>query len=315
MATDSDSLPLSTLVHMITIKLSSSNYLLWKNQITPLLACQNLLGFVDGSKPSPPLTIMNSAGVSVSNPVYLQWYSQDQRLLSLLLSSLTEESMAEVLGCSSSRAVWLALEAAFSHRSKTRELRLKDDLQLVKKGSRSVSEYGRQFKSICDQLAAIGRPVDDTDKAHWFLRGLGPSFSAFSAAQMALTTIPTFRDLLSKAESYALFQESMEPAGSSPVRSLATLAPPVQLHLPAVVLAVEPLDPILQGVAGSPPLVVSLVVRFVAWMATMLPYAQTATRRASPRLQQTWLKLSLPTALSLQTIPPIGILTPGLLRT
>lgn len=125
--------------------------------------------------------------------------------------------MAKVIGCSISCAIWLALEAAFSPHSKSRELYLKDDLQLMKKGNLSVSEYGRQFKSLCDQLAAIGHPVDDTDKAHWFLRGLGSSFSSFFAAQMALTPLPTFRDLLSKADSFSLFQESLESSSTSSV--------------------------------------------------------------------------------------------------
>ncbi|KAH6799229.1 hypothetical protein C2S51_035713 [Perilla frutescens var. frutescens] len=137
-------------------------------------------------------------GMAVPNSAYDAWRIQDQRLLSLLLSSLTEESMAKVIRCSTSHAVWLALKATFSHSSKSCELRLKDELQFMKKEYRTVSEYGRQFKSLCDQLAAIGHPVDDTDKTHWFFRGLGSSFSSFSAAQMALALLPSFCDLLSK---------------------------------------------------------------------------------------------------------------------
>ncbi|KZV37213.1 hypothetical protein F511_04632, partial [Dorcoceras hygrometricum] len=153
--------------------------LLWKNQITPILACHNLLGYINGSKPAPSPTTQNTADVSVPNRAYDAWHTQDQRLLSLLLCSLTEESMAEVIGCTTSRAVWLALEAAFIHRFKSRELRLKDDLQLMKKVNRTVFEYGRQFKSLCDQPAAVGRLIDETDKSHWFLCGLVSSFSSF----------------------------------------------------------------------------------------------------------------------------------------
>ncbi|KAH6817574.1 hypothetical protein C2S51_001177 [Perilla frutescens var. frutescens] len=136
--------------------------------------------------------------------------------------------MAEVLGCSTAHEVWIALESAFSHSSKSRELMLKYDLQLMKKGSRSVAEYGRQFKALCDQLAAIGHPVDDTDKAHWFLRGLGPSFSSFSVANMALTPLPSFRDLLSKAESFSIFQESLDTSSTPPAAFTAhqDISPP-----------------------------------------------------------------------------------------
>jgi transposase InsO family protein len=210
MASDSSPtlLPFNTMIHMVTIKLSSSNYLLWKSQLLPLLESQNLLGHVDGTLvPPPPFDPPTS---QTPNPKHLAWKATDQRLLSLLLSSLTEEAMVEAVGLSTSHEVWTALENTFSHRSKAREIRLKDDLQLMKRGTRPVTAYARAFKALCDQLHAIGRPVDGTDKTHWFLRGLGPEFSSFSTAQMAQTPLPCFPDLISKAESFELFQKSLE---------------------------------------------------------------------------------------------------------
>jgi hypothetical protein len=196
------------MIHMVTIKLSSSNYLLWKSQLLPLLESQNLLGHVDGTLVLPPP--FDPPTSQRPNPKHLAWKATNQRLLSLLLSSLTEEAMAEVVGLSTSREVWTALENTFSHRSKAREIRLKDDLQLMKRGTCPVTAYARAFKALCDQLHAIGRPVDGTDKTHWFLRGLGPEFSSFSTAQMAQTPLPCFPDLISKAESFELFQKSLE---------------------------------------------------------------------------------------------------------
>jgi hypothetical protein len=185
MASDSSPtlLPFNTMIHMVTVKLSSSNYLLWKSQLLPLLKSQSLLGHVDGTLvPPPPFDPPTS---QTPNPKHLAWKATDQRLLSLLLSSLTKEAMAEAIGLSTSREVWTALENTFSHCFKAREIRLKDDLQLMKHGTHPVTAYARAFKALCDQLHAIGRPVDGTDKVHWFLRGLGPDFSSFSTAQMA----------------------------------------------------------------------------------------------------------------------------------
>ena len=173
-------LPFNTLIHMVTIKLSSSNYLLWKSQLLPLLESQELIGHVDGTlEPPPRFALANSQTPNIKP---LAWKQTDQRLLSLLLSSLTEEAMVEVVGLTTSREVWIALENTFCHRSKAREIRLKDDLQLKKRSTRTVSEYARAFKAICDQLHAIGRAIDGTDKVHWFLRGLGSEFSSFSTA-------------------------------------------------------------------------------------------------------------------------------------
>ena len=97
----------------------------------------------------------------------------------LLLFSLTEEAIAVVAGLPTARDVWLSLENTFNYYSKARELRLKDDLQLMKHGTKPVTEYAPTFKTLCDQLHAIGRPIEDTDKVHWFLCGLGTDFSIF----------------------------------------------------------------------------------------------------------------------------------------
>ena len=119
-------LSFNTLIHMIIIKLSSSNYLLWKSQLLPLLESQDMLGYVDGTMVPPPRFEPETS--STLNSKYLAWRAADQRLLCLLLSSLTEEAMAVVVGLSIARDVWLALKTTFSHHSKACELRLKDDL-------------------------------------------------------------------------------------------------------------------------------------------------------------------------------------------
>ncbi|GKB95459.1 putative RNA-directed DNA polymerase [Tanacetum coccineum] len=153
-------LPLATILHLLTIKLSSSNFLLWRNQMLPLLSSQNLLGYVDDSMKPPTISI-----------------------------PYADEAMAEVLGLQTARDVWLALEAAYSHDSVERMHTLKDSLRALTKGNSTVAEFGRKFKAICDQLAAIGRPVDGDDKTHWFLCGLGASFENFSTAIMAKASL------------------------------------------------------------------------------------------------------------------------------
>ena len=47
-------LSFNTMIHMVTIKLSSSNYLLWKSQLLLLLESQELLSHVDGTIAPPP---------------------------------------------------------------------------------------------------------------------------------------------------------------------------------------------------------------------------------------------------------------------
>jgi hypothetical protein len=71
---------------MITIKLSATNYLLWKSRLIPFLIVEtSYISFVDGSLSQPTGTIENS---SSTNPKFLEWKAKDQQILSLLLSSL-----------------------------------------------------------------------------------------------------------------------------------------------------------------------------------------------------------------------------------
>ncbi|KAL6347468.1 hypothetical protein AAG906_025990 [Vitis piasezkii] len=103
--------------------------------------------------------------------------------------------MSEVLGFRHSHEAWHALEVSFSHRSKTRELQLKDELQLMHRGSQSIAEFSRTFKGLCDQLAAIGRPIDDTDKI-------------FSTTMMSQLPLPSFAEIVPKALSHEIFERS-----------------------------------------------------------------------------------------------------------
>lgn len=81
----SDLLPFSTLIHMITVKLSSSNYLLRRNQVEPLLICQDLYGYLDGSI-SPHALHVTTDGITEANPAFCEWNKQDQKICFYLLS-------------------------------------------------------------------------------------------------------------------------------------------------------------------------------------------------------------------------------------
>ncbi|KAD4982071.1 hypothetical protein E3N88_18742 [Mikania micrantha] len=54
---------------------------------------------------------------TLPNPAFDAWNATDQRAIILLQSSLTEEAATEVLGLTSARQIWLALETAYSNAS------------------------------------------------------------------------------------------------------------------------------------------------------------------------------------------------------
>lgn len=88
---------MNTLMHLITIRLSPSNYLLWKSQLTPILTHQNLLGHVDGTSVAPPTEVLVDNKTS-PNPTFVAWLAADLCAVIILHASLTEEAFSKIVG-------------------------------------------------------------------------------------------------------------------------------------------------------------------------------------------------------------------------
>lgn len=68
---------------------------------------------------------------------------------------------------------------------------------------------------VISLISAIGKLVDDTDKVHWFLRGLGFDFIIFSTSMLSQLSLPSFANLIPKALSHELFSRSILGDSSS----------------------------------------------------------------------------------------------------
>src|SRR5262249_55940224 len=64
----------------LPIKLTSTNYPSWLVQFETLLIGYDLLGYIDGSTPCPPL-LLTLDGKTISNPQHAFWTRQDKLLL------------------------------------------------------------------------------------------------------------------------------------------------------------------------------------------------------------------------------------------
>lgn len=121
----------TSLVHMITLlKLS---YMAWSDS-PPSLKAKILLVIL-----MVPLSyLQNLTLLLFRHQMTNTWRGGLLTNVSFVFfSSPTEESLAEIGGLSTAREVWLALDTAFNYWSKAREIHLKDELQLMKRGSRA----------------------------------------------------------------------------------------------------------------------------------------------------------------------------------
>uniref|UniRef100_A0A2N9HLA9 Integrase catalytic domain-containing protein n=1 Tax=Fagus sylvatica TaxID=28930 RepID=A0A2N9HLA9_FAGSY len=125
---------------------------------------------------APDSMILKESGELNPNPKIQEWRNTDLLLRSWIIGTLSEEALGHVVGMTTAREVWTSLEVAYLQATKEREIQLKRQLQMPNKEGTSLGEYLMQFKSICDSLAAIQKPVSDEDKTVQLSHCLGKKY-------------------------------------------------------------------------------------------------------------------------------------------
>ena len=141
----------------VPIKLTRDNFLLSKTQIFPLLNFHDLAHILTQD---PPIStqISDQGGIAI-NPKYQAWWRQDQQVLSLIVSSLSESVLPSVIGKNTAKEAWTALSSHCSSKNPSRIMHLHNRLHNNSKGTRSVIEFMQEIQRTCDELAAAGHPV------------------------------------------------------------------------------------------------------------------------------------------------------------
>jgi len=103
---------LSNTHQVVSLKLTTTNYLYWWMQMKSYLIGQGVFHFIDGLVSCPPSHVSNCSDGSSSaiNPSFLHWKQHDQLILNALLSSLSMDVLHLVVDCQTSSCVWRTLE-------------------------------------------------------------------------------------------------------------------------------------------------------------------------------------------------------------
>jgi hypothetical protein len=158
--TQSPLLLLNNMSNLMSTKLDSSNYMIWKLQISAVLDAYSMIDHLDGSILTPSQFLFTETGMQSVNPAFLIWKKRDKALLTLLYSTLSSPVLAMVVGLSTSQEVWNNLEERFTCTARANVLNLKLELQSIKKGNDSVSSYLQRIKTVRDKLSAVGVQSD-----------------------------------------------------------------------------------------------------------------------------------------------------------
>ena len=132
----------------------------------------------------------------------MKWHKNYHLVKSWLIATLSEEVLGIVVGFNTAFEVWNALVHAFARVSSDSSLALKQRLTSITRGTDTLVVCLHQFKAVCDDLVAIGKPVPDHKKSWWLLNGLGKEFEVFTATMLRPPALP-YSEIVTLLESYA----------------------------------------------------------------------------------------------------------------
>uniref|UniRef100_A0A2N9F8N5 Integrase catalytic domain-containing protein n=1 Tax=Fagus sylvatica TaxID=28930 RepID=A0A2N9F8N5_FAGSY len=189
---------LSSMSNLMPVKLDSTNFIVWKHQLSSILRAYSMINFVDGTVQSPSRFLVDAEGNSTTtvNPEFQSWDIRDQALLTLINSTLSPSVLPMVVGQDTAQSVWKTLEHRFTSTSRSNVLNLKIELHNLKKGSESVSSYLQKIKNSRDKLIAVGTLIDDEDLLHIILKGLPREFGPFCSSIRTRNAPVSFEEIM-----------------------------------------------------------------------------------------------------------------------
>ncbi|CAH9126849.1 unnamed protein product [Cuscuta epithymum] len=193
------------------IKLTPTNFPVWKCQVHAALIGLGLEEYVDGGITAPD-RFLDVAKTQI-NPCYTIWYRQDKTILSALIGSCSDPIQPIISTSSTAHQAWDKLSTTYASTSRGRIISLKTMLSRTTKGSRSVTDYLAEMQAIADALALAQNPVSDEDLVVSILNGLGSQFPDItSAIRIRETPLP-----LAQLQTILLEQETrnLEQAAST----------------------------------------------------------------------------------------------------
>lgn len=167
-----------------------------------------LLGYVNEATPRPPQTITVRQGgqtTETANPDFLQWFQKNQLIMAWIYGTLSENALRIVYGLTTSQEVWHCLGQKYNRVSATRKLALQRKVQTLSKGTRTMSVYLTEIKTLCDQLDSIDTAISESEKIFGMLNGLGNEYESITAVienSMDSLPAPSLDDVMAKLISF-----------------------------------------------------------------------------------------------------------------
>ena len=192
-------------------KLTSSKYLMWSRQVHALFDGYDLAGFLDGSTPTPPPTII-ADDILTDNPDYTQWKRHDKLIYSALLGAISMTIQPALSRATTASQIWETLRKIYANPSYGHVTQLRTQLRQWTKGTKTIDDYMQGFISRFDHLALLGKPMDHEEQVERVLENLPEEYKPVIDQIAAKDTSPSLTEIherLINQESKILASSSM----------------------------------------------------------------------------------------------------------
>ena len=175
-----------TATNHFPIKLSATNFSVWRKQIQSTLIGLEIDDYLTSDP--PPKT----------DPAYANWYRQDQILFFAILGSCSDFIQPIIASAPTTKEAWNRLTTSFASTSRSRIISLKSKLAKNPKGSRPITEFLHEMRSIADELALAQSPINEEDLLVYILSQLGDEYNPITAALKVREQPVTYPELYDK---------------------------------------------------------------------------------------------------------------------
>ncbi|GAA0167569.1 hypothetical protein LIER_40406 [Lithospermum erythrorhizon] len=187
-----------------------------------------LFGYVDGTIPCPPSQLAAPNGFSLPNSAYELWVQQDQLIMSLLISAMSQKTISLIVGKHSFHQIWATLNTAFANHSFSTQMSLQDQLFNVKQNNQAILTYLQQAKSLYDTLAAIGKQPTHEVFIIYILRGLDEEYKDLKSMVYSRGSQIKCEELHNYLPTHAFVNPNISQKAPSLSRGLLPTPPSVQ---------------------------------------------------------------------------------------
>jgi hypothetical protein len=200
----------ATTLMLVSKKLTRNNHVLWRAQVLAVLQGAQLAGFLDGTikAPAEKIHMVKKSGKEegeaeeASNPAFELWKAQEQQVLSYLLTSVSHDVLVQIATLPSAADIWKHIESAFALQSCARVINTSMALTTTQKGSLMVVEYISKMKLLTDDMASVGKKLDDEDFISYILAGLDAEYNSVVSSIAGRVEPITFAELYSQLLAY-----------------------------------------------------------------------------------------------------------------